>query len=112
MAKTTPRHLAWLRNAYDVIYVGALRGGKAVQTIAPLGILRVHPRLIWRVGAEQTAIELVALATAARFWQAGVADHGPARLLIRRHAAADRVLGAHRVLTAEWHQPQPLARAR
>src|SRR5258708_1965300 len=110
MAKTKPPQLGWVRNAYDVIYVGALRGGKAVQTIAPLGILRVHPRLIWRVGAEQTAIELVALATAARFWQAGVADHGPARLRIRRHAAADRLLAAHRIPGAQWLQPHLLGR--
>src|SRR5258708_40316396 len=110
MAKTRPRHLAWLRNAYDVIYVGALGGGKAVQTIAPLGILRVHPRLIWRVGAEQTAIELVALATPARLWQAGVADHGPARLGIGRHAAADRRSAAHPIPGAEWLQPHLLGR--
>src|SRR5258708_36820402 len=110
MAKTTPRHLAWLRNAYDVIYVGALRGGKAVQTIAPLGILRVHPRLIWRVGAAQTAIELVPLATPARLSQAGGADHGPARLRIRRHAAADPVWAAHRIPGSACVAPPLLGR--
>src|SRR5258708_25478787 len=37
MAKTTPRHLPCLRNAYDVIYVGALRGANPGQSRAPLG---------------------------------------------------------------------------